>query len=161
MRGDTDEIYGDKTKIAIENIFADLECSSLILIEGRPGSGKTTLMIKISRDWAGGKLLPSKLVFLVQLRQLYGKEDIYLNDLFHVACGGLTPEDIHGLTSYVKESLGEGVVFILDGFDEYASGSNEDSFISKLEAKQLFSGAIVIVTSRPAATQRFCSITTK
>ena len=159
--GDIDEIYGDKTKIAIQNIFADLECKSLILFEGRPGSGKTTLMIKISRDWADGKLLPSKLVFLVQLRRLYGKEDVYLNDLFRVACDGLLPEDIHGLTSYVEESLGEGVVFILDGFDEYAPGSNRESFISKLIAKKLFSRAIVIVASRPAATQRFRSITTK
>ena len=160
--GDIDEIYGDKTKVAIENIFDDLEFQSLILFEGRPGSGKTTLMIKISRDWAGGKLLTSsKLVFLVQLRRLYGKEDIYLSDLFRVAYDGLTLEDIQGLTSYIEGTLGEGVVFILDGFDEYAPGSNEDSFISKLVAKKLFSRAIVIVASRPAATQRFRSITTK
>ena len=159
--GDIDEIYGDKTKVAIENIFDDLEFQSLILFEGRPGSGKTTLMIKISRDWAGGKLLKSKLVFLVQLRRLYGKEDVYLSDLFRVTCDGLTPEDIQGLTSYIEGTLGEGVVFILDGFDEYAPGSNEDSFISKLVAKKFFSRAIVIVASRPAATQRFRTITTK
>ncbi len=161
VSGNIDEIYGDKIKIAIENILANLKSGSLILFEGRPGSGKTTQMIKISRDWADNKLFQSKLVFLIQLRRLNGKEDIYLSDLFRVACEGLLPEDIRGLMSYTEESFGEGVVLVLDGLDEYAPGSNEDSFISKLIAKKLFSRAIIIVASRPAATQRFRSIATK
>ncbi len=132
-----------------------MEYRSLILFEGRPGSGKTTLMIKISRDWAKGELLQSKLVLLVQLRRLYGKEDIYLSGLFHVACSTLSPEDIRGLTAYIEGTLGKDVVFLLDGFDEYAPGSNEDSFIYKLIAKQFFSESIMIVSSRPAATQPF------
>ena len=161
VRGNIDEIYGEKTKIAIENVLVSLENGSLILFEGRPGSGKTTQMIKISCDWADDKLFQSKLVFLVQLRRLNGKEDIYLSDLFRVACEGLLPKDICGLTSYTEEGFGEGVVFILDDFDEYAPGSNEDSFISKLVAKKLFSRAIIIVASHPVATQRFRSIATK
>ena len=159
--GNIDEIYGDKTKTTIENILASLESGSLILFEGRPGSGKTTQMLKISRDWADGKLFKSKLVFLIQLRRLGGKEDIYLSDLFRIACEGLLEEDIYGLASYIEGNFGEGVVFILDGFDEYAPGSNEDCFICKLVAKKLFSKAIVIVASRPAATQQFRNIAIK
>ncbi len=153
--GKIDEVYGDKTNVAIKDIFDNVEYRSLILFEGRPGSGKTTLMIKISHDWAKGELLQSKLVLLVQLRRLYGKEDIYLSDLFHVACSTLSPEDIRGLTAYIEGTLGKDVVFLLDGFDEYTPGSNEDSFIYKLIAKQFFSESIVIVSSRPAATQPF------
>ena len=153
--GKIDDMYGDKTTVAIEEVFENVERRSLILFEGRPGSGKTTLMIKVSRDWAEGKLLQSKLVFLIQLRQLYGKEDIYLNDLLPIACCAFSDNDIRGLTSYIEEALGEGVVFILDGFDEYAPGSNEDNFINKLIYKKFFTKSIVIVSSRPAATQPF------
>ena len=153
--GKIDEVYGDKTNVDIKDVFSNVECRSLILLEGRPGSGKTTLMIKISCDWARGKLLKSELVLLVQLRRLYGKEDVYLSDLLQIACNCFSQEDIRGLTSYIEQTLGEGVVFILDGFDEYAPGSNEDNFISKLIAKKFFTKSIVIVSSRPAATQPF------
>ena len=53
------------------------------------------------------------------------------------------------------------MVFILDGFDEYASGANEDNFIYKLIAKCNFPESIVIVSSRPAATQPFRMVTEK
>ena len=159
--GNIDEVYGDKTNVDIKDVFSNVECRSLILLEGRPGSGKTTLMIKFSRDWARGEHLQSKLVLLVQLRRLYGKEDVYLSDLLQVACNCFSQEDIRGLTSYMEQTLGEGVVFILDGFDEYAPGSNEDNFISKLIAKKFFTKSIVIVSSRPAATQPFRQTATR
>ena len=159
--GKIDDVYGDKTNVDIQEVFRNVECRSLILLEGRPGSGKTTLMIKISRDWARGELLQSKLVLLVQLRRLYGKEDVYLSDLFQVACNCFSQEDIRGLTSYMERTLGEGVVFILDGLDEYAPGSNQDNLIFKLITKKFFSKSIVIVSSRPAATQPFRYISTR
>ena len=110
--GKIDEVYGDKTTIAVKKIFENVKCRFLILFEGRPGSGKTTLMTKISRDWANGELLQSKLVILVQLRRLYGKEDVYLSDLFRVACSCLSCEDIRDLISYIEGTLGKDVVFI-------------------------------------------------
>ena len=65
--GKIDEVYGDKTSIDIKDIFQGVVSKSLILFEGRPGSGKTTLMIRVSCGWANGELFQSKLVFLVQL----------------------------------------------------------------------------------------------
>ena len=156
--GKIDEVYGDKTSIDIKNVFDGVVFRSFILFEGRPGSGKTTLMIKVSCEWAKGDLFQSKLVFLVQLRHLGRKRDVDLCDLIRVACRTLSPNDICGLTSYIEGTLGEDVVFILDGFDEYAPGINEDNFVYRLIAKYVFPESVVIVSSRPAATQPFRQI---
>ena len=161
IQTDVDEDLRCKSLIAFGEIFLDIDPGMLVLFEGRSGSGKTTLMVKISHDWARGLILVSKLVLLVQLRCFDGKSDVYLHDLLRVACGGLSSEDVHGLSSYIEKELGEGVVFILDGFDEYAPGTSDDSFISKLILKSVFSRSIVIVSSRPAATQRFRQCATK
>ena len=53
-----------------------LESGMRLLIEGRPGSGKTTLVHKFSQDWARGspKLdlhIYVKLLFLVHLRGFF------------------------------------------------------------------------------------------
>ena len=142
-------------------MFEKIDPASLILLEGRPGSGKTTLMVKVSCDWARGIILYSKLVILVRLRFLKKTGNIYLHDLLGVACSAFSSADIDGLSSYIEGRLGEDVVFVLDGFDEYAPGARDDNYISKLILKQVYSRSIVIVSSRPAATQRFRQHTTK
>ena len=157
---DIDEVYGDKTKISFPELFANVDHKSVFLFEGRQGSGKTTLMLKISCDWANGEILQSKLVILVQLRQLGGRADIYINDLLQAACSNLSTEDTQFLSSHFERNCGEDVVFILDGFDEYAPGTSEQNFIYKLIMKQFFSKSVIVISSRPAATQCFrCNAT--
>ena len=53
---------------------------SLVLLEGRPGSGETTLLVRICCDWARGAFLNSKLVVtvLVRLRHLNKTEETCL-----------------------------------------------------------------------------------
>ena len=153
---DIDEMYGEKTQITLDNLFTGVDPGSLILVEGRPGSGKTTLMLQISYNWGSGELLQqTKLVILVQLRHLKEKSDIYINDLLSAACNHFSSQEIQFLSSYIEQHLGVGVVFLLDGFDEYASGLDENNFITKLIMKELYSKSIVVVSSRPAATQPF------
>ena len=151
-----DEICGNKTQINLDNLFTGVGPGSLILVEGRPGSGKSTLMLKISCDWGRRALLKqTKLVILVQLRRLNQKSDIYLNDLLIAACNRFSLEEIQLLSSYIERNLGDGVVFLLDGFDEYAPGAVENNFITKLIMKEFCTKSIVVVSSRPAATQPF------
>ena len=57
--------------------------------------------------------------------------------------------------------IGEDVVFILDGFDEYGIGGNENNFICNLVQGRVFSRSAVILSSRPAATQEFRQIATQ
>ena len=154
MYGKIDEVYGDKMSIDIRNVFDGVMVKSFILFEGRPGSGKTTLMIKVSCEWAKGKLFRSKLVFLVQLRHLDGKENVDLCDLIRIACTckTLSPEDICGLTSYIKGTLGASVVFILDGFDEYRiAGNFRGRKLSRIGRKGAFRGENFRGTSKLVA----------
>ena len=153
---DIDAVYGGKSNIRYEDIFRSVNNISLVLFEGRPGSGKTTLLVRISCDWARGTCLNSKLVLLVRLRHLNKTEDTCLHDILSVACPGFfTFGDRQCLSSYIEERLGENVVFLLDGFDEYAPGASNDTYISKLILKKVCPRSIVILSSRPAATQRF------
>ena len=160
IMGDIDAVYGDKTNTNFFDLFKDIKRSSLYLLEGRPGSGKTTLMIHVIHQWAKGKILTSqsiKLVFLVQLRRLGGRDNICLQDLVHAACSDFSSdsEDMRKIIDYITKERGEGVVFALDGFDEYAPGQNPGNFISRLIRRAIFCRSIIIVSSRPAATRTF------
>ena len=164
IREDIDAVYGHKTKTNLSDLFKDVKRSSLYLLEGRPGCGKTTLMIHVTNQWAKGESLTSqsiKLIFLVQLRRLNGREDIDLKDLLQAACSDFSNEDQKEIMDYINTKRGEGVMFVLDGFDEYAPGQNPENFISRLIMKKLFCRSIVTVSSRPAATQSFRRVASK
>jgi len=82
IKKDIDDIYKEKEKIIYEEVFGDLRSEDRLLIEGRPGSGKTTLVHKISRDWESGKLMENvKLLFLIHLRYFLNDPDVALKDL--------------------------------------------------------------------------------
>ncbi len=70
IRGNIDDIVKSKEKLEYEKVFGQYQSGSLVLVEGRPGSGKTTLAYKVVRDWAvkEGTLKGAKLVFLVHLQ---------------------------------------------------------------------------------------------
>ena len=159
IKSDIDEIYGHKVNMEYDDLFQNVHHSSLILVEGRPGSGKTTLLVRISCDWAKGNTIKSKLIIFVRLRYLDKTRDIYLRDLLSLACPALTPNDIHGLSSYIEGGLGEDVIFVLDGFDEY--GADAGKFICNLIEGKIFSRSTKILSSRPAATQGFRQIATQ
>ena len=115
-----DEIVGDKTALISYLSMID-DCCAFTLLEGRPGSGKTVLMNKISCDWAKGEILKSCLLIFIPLRRLREEPDRKLATLLRVACPtqDLSQIDIEKLVSYIERTQGEGVVFAFDGFDEY------------------------------------------
>ena len=161
IKSDIDKVYGQKVNMEYDDLFQNVDHSSLILIEGRPGSGKTTLLVRISCDWAKGNISKSKFIIFVRLRYLNKARKIYLHDLLLLASPALTPNDIHGLSSYIEGRLGEDVIFMLDGFDEYGVLADEDDFICNLIEGKIFSRSTVILSSRPAATQAFRQIATQ
>ena len=114
-----DEIVGDKTTTSYHSMIGDDCIGTFTLLQGRPGSGKTVLMNKISCDWAKGEILKTCILFLIPLRRLGAEPDRKLATLLRVACRALPQSDIEEMVSYIEYTQGEGVVFAFDGFDEY------------------------------------------
>ena len=52
IRGDIDDILQQKEKIEYDQVLKSLRSGQVVFIEGRPGSGKTTFVHKITQDWA-------------------------------------------------------------------------------------------------------------
>ncbi len=153
IRGDMDDILESKEVAEYEEVFKEYREGGFLLIEGRPGCGKTALVHKISRDWAEGKkvLQGAKMVFLVTLRLINesGKDKTLL-DLLQIFYGNVLNKDIeHDLQKY----RGKGACFILDGLDEYPIEKMKNSVINELlNTRTLLPDSMVIVASRPVAT---------
>ena len=160
IQGDMDDIFANKDSIEYKDVFTNLKSGARLLIEGRPGSGKTTLVHKISQDWGRGKL-QLKLLFLVHLRGFFNDSKIGLRDIVQQY---YTQEGKHMVEEILENSVnsnGEGLCFILDGLDEYNPDSEGQTFIFKLIKKELLPKSIVIVASRPAATANLRRIATR
>ena len=52
IRGDMDDILQHKEKVEYDQMLKGLRSGQVVFIEGRPGSGKTTFVHKITQDWA-------------------------------------------------------------------------------------------------------------
>ena len=156
IRGDMDDIYADKESTDFEKAFHNLSRGMRVLVEGRPGSGKTTLVHKVSQDWANGclKMKYVRLVFLVPLRALPATPNINLSTILNCfySSGSAMSDDI---LKYAEKHNGLGLCFILDGLDEYSPNSTCDNYIFSLIRKQILPNALVIVASRPAAAAKF------
>ena len=117
--GPVDEIVSEGDTTSYSTILNDIETERFVLFEGRPGSGKTTLMNKISRDWARREILTPYLVVLVPLRRLNNETDRNILTILRIACPGLPVHDLEQLAGHIEQHQGEGVVFAFDGLDEY------------------------------------------
>ena len=154
IRGNADKVTAQKEKIEYEQIFSEYKTGELILVDGRPGSGKTTLVNKIIKDWTKGKVLhKAKLVFLITLRNFnHDTEQETLSGILRPLYNN--DEILRTVSIDVERANGEGVCFIMDGLDEYQPQDKHMSVIYKLLDKTYLPLAMIIVSSRPAATQK-------
>ena len=157
IQGDVDDIMTDKESIEYDAAFTNLKSATRLLIEGRPGSGKTTLVHRFSKDWARGNpklnLKNIKLLFLVHLRVFFNDANITLQDILKLYYS--EESKIDTIIHEAEAKSGEGLCFILDGLDEYRPESMKNTFIFKLIKRQTLFNAIVITASRPAASAEF------
>ena len=151
VEGSADKIIAEKKKIEYDEVFGDYKSNELILVEGRPGSGKTTLVHKVIKDWASGKALAkSKLTLLLTLRLLNDSQDETLEKVLQTV---YSDEDVITILLHDNRD-GEGVCFLLDGLDEYQPQNIEKSVILKLLDRKCFPKSMIIVFTRPSATEQ-------
>ena len=145
--------HGEESNMATEygRVMQAASGGKLVLLEGPPGSGKSTVSRQLCRDWAVCVLgTEFELVVLVPLRELRKKEKVELEDLLRAAYGNL-PD---GVVEYIEAVDGKGVLFILDGYDEIKSQTEGvPTVIEKLLRKSYLQHSSVIVTSRGIAAE--------
>ena len=165
IRGSVDDIMKDKDDIKYDDVFTDPEVDegARLVFEGRPGCGKTTMMNKISQDWAKWKIFSSCLLFLIHLRRFGNRSDIDLETVLRCTPVDFSDEEFQQLRTHIEGSQGKGVVFALDGLDEYCpeKKKRKTTFIHKLIKGEILPKSIVIVASRPAASQMYRRNATK
>ena len=163
IRGSIDDIMQDKDDIKYDEVFSEVDEGARLVFEGRPGCGKTTMMNKVSQDWAKWKIFSSCLLFLVHLRRLENRSDINLETVLRSTPVNFSDEEFQQIRTQIENDKGKGVVFALDGLDEYCPEKKKykSTFIHKLICGEVLPKSIVTVASRPAASQKYRRKATK
>ena len=154
ITGKIDDILQEKYPIQLKDIFSESEDTrKVVLLEGAPGCGKSTLSVHISQQWREGKLFTEfKLVILVRLRDPAVQDATNLADLLP----GRDDEMRKQAARKICANDGEGVLFILDGWDELPSNLRQESIVYNLinpnsSQSHPLQQITVIITSRPIA----------
>ena len=161
IRGSVDDIFKKKEPIAFDKAFPehlDSKKRHVILVEGRPGIGKSTLMTKASKDWAEGKILKDvELFLLIRLRPFMSKDFLTLKDLLESFHANLVDTDlVSAIHEKVTRESGESVCFAFDGLDEYSSKLEEpNNLVMNLIYGRCLPKASIIMTTRPTTGERF------
>jgi len=144
-----DDIVSKKKRIKFVELFDGLKSGSRVLVEGRPGCGKTTLLNKISLEWATAKILKSiELLLLVPLRRFHSKANVELDDILQLYDTG---QLCHGVGTQISFSGGKGFCIVLDGLDEYPRCSEPGNFVLELIEGRKLPNSVIIASSRPAS----------
>ena len=151
LQGDVKELMKNRKKISVHQIL-EVEGQStpgLVLIEGAPGIGKSTLAWELCRKWEEFSCMQQySLVVLLRLREERVQKVTSVSQLFL----SYESKDKDTLVEEVLKSQGKGILFILDGFDELPKTLQKESFFISLMKGEVLPASTVLVTSRPSAT---------
>ena len=160
QQGRIETILDHKKPINLENLFqtdqplVELPPPSpprLILIEGAPGGGKSTLVLHICHQWAQDALFLDifNVVVLAYLRDQAIHNATTLADILPN-----TLEDSQVVAARMQATLGRNVLFIFDGWDEFPSHLQNNSLVSTIiqQPQELsLHQSTVLITTRPVS----------
>ena len=127
--------------------------SKHVLLQGSPGSGKSTTLRKICQDFAKSNLPPEiEVVVRVVLGELEEGSKPKMEDLMQTCISEDNINLIGEITSFAREQNGEGFLFLFDGFDELARDLQKKSLVVDILNRKAYRKASYIITSRPSAT---------
>ena len=147
LQGNVKQVLIGRKEITIDQILEadkDSKKPRLVLIEGAPGIGKSTLAWELCRKY----MEQYSLVVLLRLREKEVQEISNVSQLF----SDCENEDNKDLVKEVSKCRGRDVLFILDGFDELPKTLQKNSYLLSLINGRVLPASTVLVTSRPSAT---------
>ena len=123
------------------------ENCEVILVEGGPGIGKSTLAWQVCHRWGKRELFDQySTVLLLPLRDERVQQAKRVKDLFFY---------LEDETVIVEIGTGRDMLVILDGLDELPSHLlSKQSIFTDLLSGEVLGDATILVTSRPSATQQ-------
>ena len=146
--GDVDTTLSQKKPIALENLL-EAPLPRLVLIEGAPEVGKSTLALHICYKWAQDPSFFGEfdIVILVRLQDQAVQEAHTLADILP----GDSIEMCQTVATQMKACDARKVLFIFDGWDVYPVEFRNNSPVSEIIKKVSFDKSTIIVTSRQVA----------
>ena len=129
---------------------------NIVLIEGAPGIGKSTLAISICKCWAEGRLLQAyHAVILLPLREKEIQDAKEVNDLLLI----LDDQTRREVFKEMIRKNGERICFIYEGFDELPTHLRKSSMF--IEIHKWLPMSTLVYTARPEACSKLRAIATK
>jgi len=148
-------LVNNQEDVTIEKVLVNGK-GEVTLIEGDPGSGKTTLTLQICKQWAEGELLAKEFLIYIPLRSY----DLATNsnDLFELFEKLGCP--VPGMKEYAKQNNGKGLVLLMDGWDKLPNELQTSSLFSDIvfNKNSTFFYSTIIVTSRPSCSESIAKV---
>ena len=152
IAGKVDDILKKKIPIKLSQVFDKIKAGQrkMVLLEGGPGCGKSTLSLHICSEWAEGNLFKEyKQVILVKLREKSVQRATSIANLLPKKT--ISMGQVQEIEQELIACNGEGVLFVLDGWDELPKGADGRSVILDILEGTRLPKSSVIITSRPTS----------
>ena len=159
-RGGAEQVPLSKEPIEYANVLtfspSPVMSRKRVLIEGVPGSGKSTLVQRMCHDWSvGGFAHDYELVIQVTLRSLPKDRELSLEDLIYTTVADKA--DIQEIVCYVSLHQGAGVLFVFDGYDEMPEEMRQKSIICDILDGRPAPLSSFVITTRPISAESLYS----